>query len=225
MTGRDRPMRRHWWTLSAAILTAGTPHAACADPYAGFVTEAATKVQMPVTWISAVLQAESAGNVHAVSDRGAMGLMQVMPVTWSSLRIDLGLGQDPFDPHDNILAGAAYLRQMHDRYGDAGFLAAYNAGPARYEDHLLTGRPLPDETLHYVASVRNLAGGVHGADMPIHAAITPSWQVSSLFPALRSTDAVQASPLSDGVPVAAWSGLAPQAPGLFVRPAASGDHP
>jgi soluble lytic murein transglycosylase-like protein len=75
-----------------------------------------------------------------------MGLMQIMPETWATLRLRYGLGADPFDPHDNILAGAAYLRELHDRYGSPGFLAAYNAGPARYEDHLATGQPLPAET-------------------------------------------------------------------------------
>ena len=73
-----------------------------------------------------------------------MGLMQIMPRTWAELRARYGLGADPYDPHDNILAGAAYIRELHDRYGAPGFLAAYNAGPGRYERHLATGRPLPD---------------------------------------------------------------------------------
>ena len=70
-----------------------------------------------------------------------MGLMQIMPDTWTELRTRHRLGRDPYDPRDNILAGAAYLREMHDRYGSPGFLAAYNAGPGRYEDYL-AGRPL-----------------------------------------------------------------------------------
>lgn len=65
--------------------------------------------------------------------------MQLMPGTWKEVRRTLNLGADPFDPHDNIVAGAAYLRWLHDRYGDTGFLAAYNAGPGRYDDHLATG--------------------------------------------------------------------------------------
>ena len=69
--------------------------------------------------------------VRAISPKGAIGLMQIMPDTWTGLRRRYGLGIDPFDPHDNILAGAAYLRELHDRYGVPGFLAAYNAGPAR----------------------------------------------------------------------------------------------
>ena len=71
-----------------------------------------------------------------------MGLMQIMPKTYAELRARYHLGSNPYDPRDNILAGAAYLREMHDRYGSAGFLAAYNAGPDRYDEHLATGRPL-----------------------------------------------------------------------------------
>lgn len=70
-----------------------------------------------------------AGDVRAISSAGALGLMQVMP-TWAALR-RYRLGRDPYDPHDNIMAGAAYLREMWDRYGDVGaMLAAYNADAA-----------------------------------------------------------------------------------------------
>ncbi len=79
--------------------------------------------------------------------------MQIMPATWTMLRNRLGLGDDPFDPRDNILAGAAYLRDLHDRYATRGFLAAYNAGPVRYEDHLMGRRSLPAETVDYVSTV------------------------------------------------------------------------
>ncbi len=88
-----------------------------------------------------------------------MGLMQIMPKTWTELRARYGLGVDPYDPRDNILAGAAYIRELHDRYGAPGFLAAYNAGPRRYENHLATGRPLPDETQAYVATLAPTIGG------------------------------------------------------------------
>ena len=97
------------------------------------------------------MRAESHGDAKSVSDKGAIGLMQVMPRTYIELRAKYGFGSDPFDPRDNILAGAAYLAEMFARYGSPGFLAAYNAGPRRYEDHLLGGRPLPAETTDYVA--------------------------------------------------------------------------
>ncbi|WP_408743886.1 lytic transglycosylase domain-containing protein [Acetobacter persici] len=75
------------------------------------------------------------------------------------LRAALNLGADPYDPRDNITAGAAYLRWLHDRYGDAGFLAAYNAGPGRYEQLLTSGKTLPDETRKYAAKVIRLRRG------------------------------------------------------------------
>jgi len=120
---------------------------------ANFVTDAAVRFNIPAAWIRAVMSVESAGDLNAVSPKGAMGLMQIMPKTYAELRANYGLGTNPYNPHDNILAGAAYLREMHDRYGSPGFLAAYNAGPDRYEDHLTTGRPLPSETRDYVEKV------------------------------------------------------------------------
>ncbi|GBQ30158.1 murein transglycosylase [Gluconacetobacter sacchari DSM 12717] len=129
---------------------------ASAAPFDAYVTEAATRMQIPSAWIAAVMQAESQGDTSAVSPKGAMGLMQIMPDTWRELRAALNLGADPYDPHDNITAGAAYLRYLHDRYGDAGFLAAYNAGPGRYEQFLTAGKTLPDETKKYVTRVLRL---------------------------------------------------------------------
>jgi hypothetical protein len=79
--------------------------------------------------------------------------MQVMPDTYSDLRARYGLGDDPFDPHNNILAGTAYLKEMYDRYGAPGFLAAYNAGPNRLDRYLNNGTPLPEETVNYVAAI------------------------------------------------------------------------
>ena len=117
------------------------------------VAEAARRFRIPAAWIWAVMHAESAGDVRARSKKGAMGLMQIMPATWILLRTRQGLGDDPYDPRDNILAGAAYLRDLHDRYGMRGFLAAYNAGPGRYEDHLAGRRSLPAETVDYVSTV------------------------------------------------------------------------
>ena len=90
-----------------------------------------------------------------------MGLMQVMPETYDELRARYNLGDDPFDPHDNILAGTAYLREMYDIYGSPGFLAAYNAGPRRLDDYLSNNRPLPDETRRYVAMIGPNIVGVY----------------------------------------------------------------
>lgn len=132
---------------------------ASAAPFETYVTEAAIRANIPPAWITAVMRAESQGDASAVSPKGAMGLMQIMPDTWRELRATLKLGADPYDPHDNITAGATYLRGLHDRYGDAGFLAAYNAGPGRYEQFLTSGKTLPDETQKYVARVNRLLRG------------------------------------------------------------------
>jgi soluble lytic murein transglycosylase-like protein len=60
---------------------------------------------------------------------------------------------------DNIRAGVAHLREMHDRYGPSGFLAAYNAGPKRFEEYLATGRALPSEKQLYVTIPAPMIGG------------------------------------------------------------------
>lgn len=126
-----------------------------AHAFASFIDEASQRFAIPPNWIRSVQSIESAGDVHARSPKGAMGLMQIMPATWAELRERYNLGNDPYDPHDNILAGTAYLRELLDRYGSPGVFAAYNAGPSRYEEHL-AGGSLPDETRAYVAKLANL---------------------------------------------------------------------
>ena len=188
-----------------------------------FVTEAALRFGIPASWIKAIMQAESRGAVRAVSPKGAMGLMQIMPQTWADLRSRYGLGANPFDPHDNILAGAAYLRELHDRYGAAGFLAAYNAGPGRYEDYLASGRPLPAETQAYVAALAPLLREDGSAPRNFITAIIRSWTSSPLFP-VRANDgpSTRAASSDDLIkrrsvtrPATDWTGLAPQSEGLF----------
>ncbi len=146
---------------------------------------------------------ESAGNPQAVSPKGAMGLMQIMPKTWAALRARHALGDDPFDPRDNIFAGAAYLREMHDRYGTiAGMLAAYNAGPGRYDEHLISGRLLPAETRAYVAALAPLMGGVTLPGSPPAVAPPRDWREAPLF-----TGSMTGSPDAERV----------QPGGLFLR--------
>lgn len=124
---------------------------------------------------------ESGGDALALSPKGAMGLMQVMPDTWGGLRVQHGLSDNPYDPRDNILAGAAYLRELHERYGSPGFLAAYNAGPGRYDDHLATGRPLPHETQLYVATLAPLIGERQADDIAAASRRVVPWQEAPLF--------------------------------------------
>ena len=128
------------------------------DPWGPYIAEAAQRYDVPERWIRAVMRQESGGQLYLdgqliTSSAGAMGLMQVMPETYAELRARYGFGADPFEPHDNIMAGAAYMRELYDVYGAPGFLAAYNAGPRRLDDYLTRHRALPDETRRYVANV------------------------------------------------------------------------
>jgi D-alanyl-D-alanine carboxypeptidase len=128
------------------------------DPWASHIAEASQRFDVPEQWIRAVMKVESGGRTQMngkpiVSRAGAMGLMQVMPSTYEELRVRHGLGSDPFEPHDNILAGTAYLREMYEKFGSPGFLAAYNAGPGRYGEYLTGDRGLPNETRNYVAMI------------------------------------------------------------------------
>lgn len=161
------------------------------DPHAAAIAEASVRFAIPEHWIRAVMQVESAGDPRAVSHAGAMGLMQVMPGTWNVLREDHGLGADPFEPRDNILAGTAYLRAMLDRYGTVGgMLAAYNAGPGRYDAYLSEGRPLPAETRAYVAMLAPRLDGT--VPLPSRATVA-DWREAALF-----TDRSAAHPPQNG---------------------------
>ncbi|WP_408869662.1 lytic transglycosylase domain-containing protein [Commensalibacter nepenthis] len=129
------------------------PPGPASDPWGPYIKEASERFDVPEAWIRAVMKQESGGNSFATSGPGAMGLMQLMPPTYDELRIAYNLGDDAYDPHDNIAAGAAYIRQMYDIYGSPGFLAAYNGGPGRLDDFLTRNRTLPLETRRYVASI------------------------------------------------------------------------
>lgn len=170
--GRSRPkaptMSKHRWTAgggalrlwfaTASLVCASPAHAQSVDSWRPYIVEASSRFGVPVAWIEAVMQAESRGRTHLKgrpirSSAGAMGLMQLMPATWDETRARLGLGSNPDDPRDNILAGTFYLRLMYDRFGYPGLFAAYNAGPGRYAEHLSGRRALQTETIGYLASV------------------------------------------------------------------------
>jgi soluble lytic murein transglycosylase-like protein len=193
------------------------------DSVAASIAEASRRFDIPASWIWAVIRTESGGDLHAVSPKGAMGLMQIMPETWAILRLRYGLGADPFDSHDNILAGAAYLRRLHDRYGSPGFLAAYDAGPARYEAYLATGRQLPDETLAYVRRLAPMTTRCMIKDGVAAAASVPSWREAPLFVVhsdrtlmpSRSTPEMPERQSSTAVRLVDLTGLVPQSDGLF----------
>ncbi len=203
-----------------------------------FIDEASNRFSIPEVWIRAVMAAESGGQTvldgrPITSSAGAMGLMQVMPETYAEMRLRYGLGADPYDPHDNILAGVAYLRAMYDRYGYPGIFAAYNAGPARFDDNccaafpsrtrrcITSNRSVPD--LHDAVSAERpdaaarLRAGVPRMGSPPPTTLCffrsgsrpsqwcgpPSPSPATLFP----LDSARAGPMSDGlfVPLAGAS--------------------
>ena len=239
--GRIALRRAALFLLSGLILAAPAASTAYAqqaqverpsrsDPYGTYIAEAAQRFGVPEAWIRAVMRVESAGDVRAISSAGAMGLMQIMPATWSELRVRHRLGGNPYDPRDNILAGAAYLREMHDRYGSPGFLAAYNAGPGRYEEYL-AGRPLPAETRAYVATLASIVGGGELTGPVTVAAADPlAWTRAPLF-VVQSAGSGPAVPLqsegeSDATTTAAperdQGPVASRPDGLFVARSVSG---
>jgi hypothetical protein len=195
------------------------------SPYAAHIAEASARFRIPAAWIRAVMRVESAGVRRAVSPKGAMGLMQIMPDTWDELRARYQLGKDPYNPHDNIFAGAAYLRELHDRYGSPGFLAAYNAGPKRYEDYLSGKRSLPSETRAYVAALFPFVDDGDRSDRAIVATIYQRVQAQSLmFVSRNKQSSMPVSAQSENhvdfgntaPPARDITGIVPLSEGLFV---------
>jgi transglycosylase-like protein with SLT domain len=126
----------------------------------GEISEASRRFRVPKAWIRAVMRQESGGRTMLaegqpiISRVGAIGLMQVMPDTYSEMAAEHSLGPDPFNPRDNIMAGTAYLRWLHKKYGNPKMFAAYNAGPGRVE----RGGKLPVETRAYVSGIAKTLG-------------------------------------------------------------------
>lgn len=135
------------------------PPGPATDPWGPYIREASARFDVPDVWIRAVIHQESGGHLYdkhgqfITSAPGAMGLMQLMPPAYDDMRTQYGLGSDPYDPRDNIMAGTAYIRQMYDIYGTPGFLAAYNDGPGNVDHYLRQNRTLPRETRNYVAAI------------------------------------------------------------------------
>jgi len=121
--------------------------------------EASNRFHIPQAWIRAVMRQESGGRTMLgegqpiVSRAGAVGLMQLLPQTYREMAAEHKLGANPFDTRDNIMAGAAYLHWLKNKYGYPAMFAAYNAGPGRLQDHLENGVRLPAETRAYVGSI------------------------------------------------------------------------
>jgi len=204
--------------------------AMASHPYARHVADAAQRFGIPEAWIWAVMRVESNGTSRAISSAGAMGLMQIMPGTWAGLQTRHGLGSDPYDVRDNIMAGAAYLRAMYDRYGNVtAMFAAYNAGPGRYDEHLSRGRPLPGETRAYLTKLAAITGSAGESQL---ATVPPSdpfaWRRAALF-AVRPGDtwaAQKATPdnTEEHALNAPSDGMGQPAHGLFVPLSGIGNH-
>ncbi len=204
-----------------------------AHSFAAHIAEASHRFGLPEHWISAVLAAESDGIERAVSSAGAMGLMQIMPDTWVELSVRHGLGGDPYDPRDNILAGTAYLRELHDKYGSPGFLAAYNAGPGHYDEFLAGDRPLPAETRNYVAALAPYVDASADSLAAIPMRINRSdWTHSPLFVAQANGGTTAVPARTSAKPAVATETrteeaderLAPHDSGLFVTPSQANER-
>ena len=125
-----------------------------ATEFDALIAENAAQHALQPDFVRAVIQAESAFNPRALSVKGAMGLMQLMPATAAVYRVT-----NAFDPAQNIRAGVAYLKSLMTRFNDdvSLALAAYNAGPGAVEKY---GRTVPPykETRNYVARIRSNSG-------------------------------------------------------------------
>jgi len=129
------------------------------------IMAASKRFNVPVVWVRAVMQVESGGrtmtgeNQPITSRMGAMGLMQLMPETWAEMRAAYKLGNNPYDPGDNIIAGAAYLKQLKAKYGYPDMFAAYNDGPGHLDQRLRDAGLLPQETRDYLARITGVVEG------------------------------------------------------------------
>lgn len=171
------------------------------------VTRASRRAGVPVAWINAVMRVESGGRTMLtdtqpmVSAKGALGLMQVLPGTYQDMRVQYRLGPDPFNPKDNISAGAGYLRWLRGKYGYPAMFAAYNAGPGQVDNVLGGTARLPAETQSYVARVGQILGtSVDGAFINAVKLTRPDGTEVQIDPlAVSSVRAVEAGEYPDGV--------------------------
>jgi soluble lytic murein transglycosylase-like protein len=158
------PSARTYHVAPGAVFRTTTPLTGKAARYQPLIEEHASLHEVSPDLVRAVIQAESAFNPRALSHKGAMGLMQLMPATAAEFGV-----QDAYDPAENIRGGVAYLRQLLDAYdGNVELaLAAYNAGPGAVKKYGGTVPPYR-ETRSYVAKVQRsvAAAGTSGSTGP-----------------------------------------------------------
>lgn len=164
----DRPLSPDAVTFPVAsstssIRTTKQPIAHLAKQYDRIIEQHAVREHVRSDLVRAVIQTESGFNPRAQSPKGAMGLMQIMPATATSLGVT-----DVFDPAENIRGGVTYLSQLLTRYrGDEVLaLAAYNAGPEAVERYGNQVPPYP-ETQEYVVRVKTATKLASGASRSV----------------------------------------------------------
>ena len=160
LTVSDRPRGSGSRAVAVRVGTSQVPRRQAA--FEPLIREHSTMRSVRADLVRAVIQVESAFNPRAVSPKGAMGLMQLMPATAAQFGVT-----DPFNPGENIRAGVSYLRQLLDRYdnNEQLALAAYNAGPGAVDKY---GSRIPPykETQNYVHKIAGLRGVVQAAPGP-----------------------------------------------------------
>jgi soluble lytic murein transglycosylase-like protein len=144
------PSARSYAVATQTTFRTTTPLSRRAAEYQSLIEEHSTRHAVSADLVRAVIQAESAFNPRAVSPKGAMGLMQLMPATAAEYGV-----RDPYNPAENIRAGVAYLKQLLERFkGQVELaLAAYNAGPTAVQKYGGTVPPYR-ETRAYVAKIQ-----------------------------------------------------------------------
>lgn len=189
-------------SASATLASRSTPVPRAVSACAPHAAEAAARTALSETVILRVMHVESRGRANALSPKGAMGCMQIMPATWRYLTARHGLGSDPWNARFNMIGGALYLAELARRFGFPGAYAAYNAGPERYARHVRGDARLPAETIAYMASLSGTARGARRDDQP---AAAPRWQDAGLFlraapsPPVASEDVAAVEP-ADAAP-------------------------
>lgn len=229
-----RPLHRAVVLLACGIAVAtpvgasGAPVGAVAKSGGGsacasHAAEAALRSRLSETVILRVMHVESRGRAHAISPKGAMGCMQIMPATWRYLTGRHGLGDDPWDPRFNMIGGALYLAEMARRFGFPGAYAAYNAGPERYARHARGAASLPAETRAYMAGLSGSAPRPMARADVARRTVT-RWQEAGLFlGAARQVAApTRATPKAAGKSDKALPNVAPDRDDTRPRPIIEG---
>ncbi|MDD2878506.1 MAG: lytic transglycosylase domain-containing protein [Acidiphilium sp.] len=182
------------------------------DPWGPYIEQASARFDVPTKWIRQVMRVESGGHEYmnghlTVSYAGAMGLMQLEPETYREMAARYGLGPDPYNPYNNIMAGTAYIHEMYQIYGSPGFLAAYNAGPGRLDDYLDYKQSLPNQTRQYVAMIAPNIAGVYPASQSAAVDVAMNTLPAQIRPGMRpgaenaSTESLNATQLASNGPL------------------------